>query len=129
MQKITDLDVVAGPDKQVRLGGRVYRLPPDLPVELFLRINQFAEAGGENASDASMVQTLYGELLSLFQHRDPSVKSLPIGMNTLVAAIGQIYGDQDESAAGESTPARPTRRAGTKSGSKPKAPAKSRSSK
>ena len=99
--------------------------PPDLPVELFLRINQ---ASNEGLGDAAMVQSLYDEVLGLFRYKDPSVKSLPLGMGQLVGAIAAIYGDDteaDEQPAGPTTPS--TRGASSKTKTRPRKRTASRS--
>jgi hypothetical protein len=118
--QITDLDAVLGDPKKVRLGGRIYTLPPDLPVELYLRINQFAKEG---LGDVEMVERLRDELLELFRYADKTIKTLPLSMTQLVTAIGTIYGSSDT----EETPARPPRTRGGATSSSRKSRTRSRS--
>lgn len=99
---IIDLDEFLGADKQVKLHGQRYVLPPDLPAELYLKINKFAQSG---ASEVEMVEALYEEVLNLFRYKQPDLKSLPISLSQLVVAIGRIYGDGEP----EEKPARPPR--------------------
>lgn len=93
--KIIDLDEVVGDDKRVRLGGKVYVLPPDLPVSLFLWINKVNQDG---STEVEMVERLYDEIVALFRYKDPKLKELPLSMPQLVSALGKIYGSDDEAA-------------------------------
>ena len=101
--QIVDLDALLGDDKRVKLGGKTYTLPADLPVELYLKINRAAKEGMD---DALMVETLYDEVLDLFRYKAPDLDALPLSMNQLVGAIGAIYGDKpdDESEEDPTTP-------------------------
>lgn len=125
-QEIVDLDVVAGPPKKVRLAGKVYTLPPDLPVELYLRLNQQAQA---EMSDHEQIVELYNELLELFRYGDPRIRELPVGLVTLISAIPTIYGSL-EPPEPEPVGRRPPRRgqAGTRSTPRRQPPRRSRSS-
>lgn len=91
-QKIVDLDVVAGDPKKVRLAGHVYTLPPDLPVELYLRINRFAA----ESPDDDQIAMLYEQVLELFRYKDETVKELPIGLGSLFTVINTVYGSSTE---------------------------------
>lgn len=116
---ITDLDAIAGPDKQVQVGGVVYKLPADCPIDLYLKLKHYGAQ--EELDDETVVEDLYGELLSLFQIRQPKLERLPIGVTALMQAIPRIYGEVDE----EERPTAPA--AGTKSTSRRKSAAGSRS--
>jgi hypothetical protein len=89
-QEIIDLDVVAGPAKKVKLGGQTYTLPPDIPVELYLRLNEQSKAG--QLDEHGQIKELYDELVELFQYGDSKITKLPIGITTLILAIPTIYG-------------------------------------
>lgn len=91
--EIVDLDAVVGPPKKVRLGGTVYVLPGDIPVELYLALNQAAQA--EEAGDGDQVEILYEQLLDLFRIHQPDLETLPLSMTQLVQAIPTIYGGAD----------------------------------
>ena len=115
-QEIIDLDIVAGPPKRVRLGGRIFLFPADLPVETYLRINLAARAE-DPGSEPDQFADLAEQLLELLQVHQPQLRRLParIGLVTLLQAIPVIYGPgqpEDESAR------RPTRAraAGTRNG-------------
>jgi hypothetical protein len=117
--KIVDLDAVLGEDKLVSLGGKTYRLPPDIPVELWLKFTRYS---GEGLSDEEMITRLYDGVLSLFRYGDPKLKDVPLSMAQLVQVIGQVYGEE-----GETEQARPTKQT---NGASPRRsrPKKSRSS-
>lgn len=116
-QQIIDLDEILGADKKVKLGGQIYVLPPDLPVELYLRITNLA---GTGASDEEMIPVLYENLLELFRYKQPKLESLPLSMSHLVTAVAKIYGDDD---APEERPTRATRGGAS---TRPKARSRSR---
>lgn len=65
-ENITDLDVLVPSPKRVRLGGVVYRLPGDMPLETFLRINALASAEGEGRSLESAVEDTIDAIIDLF---------------------------------------------------------------
>jgi hypothetical protein len=106
--KIIDLDELASEPKRVRLAGRVYTLPGDLPVELWLRLQRQAQEEGQ--SDGEALRFLYEQILELFRFGDPKIKELPLGMAQLITLIAKVYGDD------EAEPARPTRRTGSRAG-------------
>lgn len=114
-QKIIDLDALVGPPLKVKLNDKVFKLPPDLPAPLFLKISTYAES---DLDQVEMAADLYDELLELFRVHQPDLEELPIGISQMVMAIPQIY--QDGASAAEEGGARPSR-AGTRSSSrKPK---------
>lgn len=98
MSTIIDLDDILGEDKLVKLQGETYRLPPDLPVELYLKIQRLAS---QDASETEMIEALYEDVLTLFRHKKPDLKELPLSLAQLVTAIPTIYGggaDEDDAA-------------------------------
>src|SRR5690242_7249738 len=110
--KIIDLDAVLGDDKKVRLAGKTYTLPPDIPVELYLKLNRESE---QERTDAEVVSELYEDVLGLFKYGDPKITKLPISLGQLLIAIGRVYGSDSEP--GVEDP--PTRRtAGSRSSSR-----------
>lgn len=114
MTKIIDLDELLGEPKKVRLKGVVYKLPPDLPVELYLRIVKLNETG---ATEAELVDALYEQLLELFRYDKPDLKTLPVSMSQLVNAVATIYGQGDE-AEGDAAPPRKRQSGGATSSSR-----------
>ena len=91
--EIIDLDELLGADKRVKLAGKVYTLPPDLPAELYLTIIRLAR---ENPSEAEMIEALYDQLLGLFRYKDPKLESLPLTIQQCTTAVARIYGDQSD---------------------------------
>lgn len=107
--EIIDLDAALPPDKQVKLAGTVYKLPGDLPVELYLRVQRAAQAIGTPEAGEEVVEEMVDILERLFRTRYPEWQ-LPsdVGLARLITAINQIYVAQPEP---DPTP----RRAGTAS--------------
>jgi len=114
---LIDLDELLGDDKKVKVGGTIYTLPPDLPVELYFKINRFA---GTDATDVEMIETLYAEVLQLFRYKNPDLNEIPLSLSQLVSAIGRIYGSGEV----EDAPPPPAR--GSRSTSKKTAASKPR---
>lgn len=104
MTKIIDLDAILPEDKKVKLGGKVYTLPPDLPAEVFLKMTSLAESG---ASESEITAAMYDELLELFRYKEPDLEKLPISLSQIVNAVGLIY--STASADDGEAPARPPR--------------------
>lgn len=52
MSNVNDLDVLVPENKRARLGGVEYELPGDLPLEIYLRINNAASKEDESESNA-----------------------------------------------------------------------------
>ncbi len=62
---ITDLDALVPNDKQVRLGGVVYDLPGDLPMEIFLKLNRASEIE-EDGDELKALEEMVSTLTDLF---------------------------------------------------------------
>lgn len=112
-EKIVDLDALAGDPVRVKIRDRWYRLPPDMPVELYLRLTAVENAPEGEATDE--IRRMADEVLKLFQDPafgDPSIRALPpIGIKQLLGFLIQVYGDQAaEEADGAPPPRRPGRR-------------------
>jgi hypothetical protein len=117
MAEIIDLDEFVGGDKQVRLRGKVYRLPPDLPAELYLQINHYAQEHPD-AGEVETIEKLYEQALALFRYGDPNLKSLPIGVAQVFNLVARVYGTGSQEAPEEARPPQPSRSGGaTKTGS------------
>lgn len=97
---IIDLDEILGDPKRVRLAGKVYTLPADVPVELFLQVNKLSQQ--EDRAESEIVEQMYEDLLGLFRVHQPTLKALPISLGQLLVAFSTIYGKEEE-------PAKPTR--------------------
>lgn len=112
-----DLDALAPLPKRVKLSGRVYKLPGDMPMPLFLRIQNYEQRIEKGESEGLLLGELQDELLSLFQVYTPALKVLPeIGVLTLLQSLGAIYSG---GAVGEAPPNRATRRERKRTPSKP----------
>jgi hypothetical protein len=107
-----DLDALAPKVKRTLLGGKVYRLPGDMPMPLFFEIQAFESRTAAGEDESVLLGELRDKLLTLFQVHQPTMKTLPpMGVNQLLKSMGAIYG----SAEGEPpAPNRATRRQKTK---------------
>lgn len=123
MTTLTDLDALAPDPKPVKLAGREWLLPADIPIPLMLKVEQLA---GEEITD-ELVRGLYTDVLELFQVHQPELSELPISLRQLLAAIPVVYYGAQPAGAGDADPPRKPKAAGTKSSSRPKA-TRSRSS-
>jgi hypothetical protein len=113
-----DLDALAPRPKTIKLASKIWKLPGDMPMPLYLRIQAFESRveGGED--ETIMLSELHGELLTLFQVHQPTLKALPeIGVLVLLQSIGAIYGGGNP---GEpAAPNRATRRQKKRTPSRP----------
>lgn len=99
-----DLDALAPTPKQVRIGGVIYALPGDMPLELFIKVNAFDQRLKAGEDEGQVVEELYDEVLALFQEHQPDMDSLPRGVG-LTGLLGLVVGTysgqgQDDDAAG-----------------------------
>lgn len=61
-----DLDALVPTDKKVQLGGVMYTLPGDLPLEIYLRVNKASEL--EKEDEAQALAEAVGALVDLFSY-------------------------------------------------------------
>lgn len=61
---IKDLDALVPSDKKVSLGGRLYTVPGDIPMEVFVRVNKAGLL--EDEDEAAAIQEMVGALVDLF---------------------------------------------------------------
>lgn len=123
MAKITNLDAILGAPRKVELQGETYLVPYDLPVELYLRVNSVPE----DATEKEIIESLYDDLLGLFQVHQPDLESLPVTLTQAVRAIPLIYNDTAEDEP-EKPAGNPTRPRGRAAGTRRKTTTRSRSS-
>src|SRR4051794_35129170 len=98
----TDLDALAPAPKRVRLAGKIWKLPGDMPMDLFMRTQGYEARVAAGEDEAAMLLELQQEFLDLFKVHQPTLKKLPnIGIVQLLRALGQIYGGTPP---GEATP-------------------------
>lgn len=131
-QQIIDLDQAVPESLIVKLGGKRYKLPGDIPIPDYLAIqrlsNSITEAAGEADGEqvAQVMEELYERVLELFRIEQPDLEELPLGPQRLGALVVAIYTRAAEEDADATDP--PTRRAGTRSSSS-RRKSRSRSSK
>ncbi len=125
MADIQDLDVIVPEPKRVKFGGVEYELPPDLPMEIFLRINRSGAYVNENGEpdQVKQIESLTDSLADLFtwqleekgipaEARDQVRESvhkvlMRRGARYCFTLVREIYRDDDD-AAEESAEADPT---------------------
>lgn len=112
--EIIDLDLILGEPVEVKLGGQVYKLPSDIPTELFLRMAAYE--GADNV--AVLVDEIQDELLALFRVHQPDIKALPGTLTQMVALVPMVYGGRGSAEAAD--PPKAKAKAGTKSTSRKK---------
>lgn len=96
-QRIIDIDAagILTPPIQVKLKGETYTLPGDVPAPLYARLIATSESGGTPKD----INGLYTELIALFQQYQPTLESLPVGVNEMVAVVGFIYNSAGDTGA------------------------------
>jgi hypothetical protein len=111
-----DLDALAAPPRRVKLGGKWWKLPGDMPMELFLRTQTYQARTEAGEDEGQMLVELKDEITGLFRVHHPSFE-LPAGTGLiqLLKLLGAVYGPGD--ALGEVTPNRAARRSKTRTAS------------
>jgi hypothetical protein len=105
---VTDLDDLIPDDKQVKLGGKVYTLPGDLPMEVWLKLGKLEQESDKDDADNEKVLGMMVELLvELFTgyssdgrpeaevtaEKEALAKLLrKLGVATLPNILKQVYG-------------------------------------
>lgn len=118
MSNVKDLDVLVPENKRARLGGVEYELPGDLPLEIYLRINNAASKEDEN--EANAIVALLAAVTDLFawgvegDAADAIKKAVDAalrgrGVPFVMEIIRAIYGEDAEEVVEEEdpTPAKP----------------------
>jgi hypothetical protein len=107
-----DLDALAPAAKRVKLDGKVWKLPGDMPLSLFLHLQAYEQRIEAGVDETVLLEEMAGNLLELLQVHQPQLKALPkIGLQTLVKALPAVYSG---AAVGEQKPNRAARRTTTK---------------
>lgn len=114
--EITDLDVVVPEPKKIRFGGVEYAVPADLPMEIFLRLNQANAIRKEDGSpdQVKQIEVMTDVLSDLFtwelvEKNATPEQIAPIkeqvhkilmrrGSRFVFSLVGSIYKDDDEKA-------------------------------
>lgn len=104
---ITDLDVLVPPDRKVMLGGRVYTLPGDMPLETYLKVNLMAQQQEEGVTEEVLVNHMVDALVDLFVRLMPEgdtrteaegtlrKRFLSMGLRTVTTLLNKIYEEEE----------------------------------
>lgn len=114
--EIIDLDDLLEKPKRVKLAGKVYTLPPEIPAPLYLQMkaaNQAREEGVDSPAEQDRVEIVYGEVLELFQQHQPELEELPVGIVQVFRIIPRVYMAEESDAAPKAKPKPRTTRART----------------
>lgn len=93
-----DLDALLAPRKQAKLGGHMFLLPGDLPLEIHLRIQQ----GLSDDDDTRGTNTIRDAFVDLLCFLDPdrmgdaAEVTRPLGLRTILRLTNAIYEDADD---------------------------------
>jgi hypothetical protein len=118
-----DLDALAQPPKRVKLAGKVWKLPGDMPLELFFKVQSFEHRVDAGEAETAVLQEIHDELLALFQVHQPGLKALPaMGVLDLAQALPRIYAGG--AVPGEAQAETPTPRSRKRTPSRPAAPSR-----
>lgn len=86
--EVIDLDLILGEPKEVQIGGAVYKLPPDIPAELYLKLVGYDGGDGFGA----LLSEIQDELLAVFRIHQPEMTSLPGTVAQQIALVPMVYG-------------------------------------
>jgi len=100
-----DLDALIPEPKVATLGGKEYRLPGDLPMEIYLRVQHAGEK--EDDSETSAIEAMLSAMSDLFAWEYPDdaqeeIRSavgkvmLGRGVKFCLTLVRAIYSDQEE---------------------------------
>lgn len=121
--KTKDLDVLVPEDREVTFGGAKYILPGDLPLEIFLRLNNL---GDEDESDGEAATTMIAIIGDLFAWEAPEAAKEAIsqkvsgvvrgrGVKNMLTMVENIYKDEEEDVEPEADETPTPEAAGTQS--------------
>lgn len=128
MSRVTDLDVVVPEDRPVRLGGEEYMVPGDIPLEIFLRLNNVGGDEENEVSESDAAEGMIVVLGDLFAWCAPEVAQPAIrekvvkvirgrGVKFMLGIVEAIYKEDEEAEVieGEATEVPTPAEAGTPS--------------
>lgn len=106
--EVQDLDQLVRPARYMKLGGSQYRLPGDLPLEIYLALN----AGDDDEDETVGINRVLQTLADLFAWEAPDVEKEPIratvtavlrgrGLRYLLSLAREIYREKEDAAEGE----------------------------
>lgn len=109
--QIEDLDVLVPEGKAARLGGIVYELPGDMPMELYLKLQR---AGRDEVDEEEATRILYDGIYELFAsgiaEDDAGARAKlkvtldSLGVRMFMKLFSTIYKEDDELAADPTSP-------------------------
>lgn len=111
---ITDLDALVPTDKRVTLGGRVYLIPGDIPMEVFVRINKAGLM--ESEDEAAAIEEMVGALVDLFSwmtigkpnedavREEANTALRRLGVGTISKLLNAIYSEPTPPEGDDSNP-------------------------
>ena len=87
-----DLDAIAPPRRTVRLNGRVYELPGDMPIDTIVRAMQLQGQMESEDEDKSLaaINELLEIIYDLFRQCDPEFVPMPLGLNAVMQILGLV---------------------------------------
>jgi len=86
------LDALAPEPKTVRLAGRTWLLPADIPLSTVVRITRFAAAGEAEVDDTRLPGELVDLLLELFRVHQPDLETLPaLTLKQALTLLDELY--------------------------------------
>lgn len=110
---IIDLDKLVPPSKRVRLDGKTWTLPAEIPVPLYLQMKAAQQRLAENPdAERDIVQETHDECLALFRIHHPQLETLPVGLVQLFKIIPTIYPEMGGAPEEEEADPNPTGRTG-----------------
>ena len=92
-----DLDALAPPNRTLRLGGKVYELPGDMPIETVIHAMQLqaaieSEDGRESlAAINELLEIIYG----LFRLTNDDFEPMPLSLGNIVQILGLVLSGMD----------------------------------
>lgn len=105
MSQIIDLDVLVPDDKTVKFGGTEYRVPGDMPLETYLRVQRTQTLQNADASETDILEamvTLLCDLLAFYHPGDAEVRKTldkelrRRGVSKLIDLLSAIYPPEDD---------------------------------
>ena len=95
-----DLDALAPPNSTVRMQGKVYELPGDIPIESVIRALQLKDGlmDVENEDEEATLATineLQEIIYDLFRQCDPSFEPFPLTLTSMMHILGFVLSGLD----------------------------------
>jgi len=87
-----DLDAIAPPNRTLRLGGKVYELPGDMPIETIIRAMQLqGQMESEDEAEAvGAINSLIEIIYDLFRECDPDFVPIKLSLSNVMNILGLV---------------------------------------